>query len=384
MINKWRKIITWSVVVLLILAGAGLVIKRKKALFRAKTPKVLPAVVDLVKVVKRPVRLTLPAMGIVKSDTSVTISTKVSGRVTKVFKVEGSPVKKGEIIATIDNIDLKTRKNNLLLKEANIDYEIESKKASLASLKIALANAKATHARTKELLHVKGASIEEYQAEETKIASIEAQVKATENALETLKNSKKMVIEDIKDVENLLTYTIIKSPVRGICAERYVNQGDMVLPGKPLFRVTQEKGLYLSIRLPSDLHADHVLLKGKIMPLVSKAIASRNGLKEYRADLPPGLCAVEGEYMNVSIVTFSGSAGLVPVNAILSKGGKDYVFTYDGNGKVREIPITIQARGVEGVTTLQDLTGKTLIYAMPDILLRVATGVPVKIASYTD
>ena len=380
MSNRWKKIIAWSVVVLLVFTGAALVIKRKKALSRAEPPRVLPAVVDLIKVVRRPVRLTLPAMGIVSSDTSARISTKVSGRVTKVLKKEGSPVKRGEILATIDNVDLKTKKRNLLLKGANLDYEIESKEAALASLEIALANAKATHARTKELLDVKGASIEEFQAEETRIASIEAQVKATENALEALKNSKQMVLEDIKNIDNLLTYTIIKSPVNGTCAEKNINEGDMVLPGKPLFKITQKKGLYLNIRLPSDLHADYIILKGKMIPLVSKAIASKNGLKEYRADLPPGLPVVEGEYMNVSIVTFTGKAGLIPINAILSKGGKNYVFTYD-NGKAKEIPVTIQARGVEGAITSQDLSGKTLIYAMPDILLRVATGVPVKIAN---
>jgi len=380
MSNRWKKIITWSVVVLLIVAGAALVIKRKKALSRARPPKVLPAVVNLIKVAKRPVTLTLPAMGIVSSDTSVRISTKVSGRVTRVFKREGSHVKRGEIIATIDNTDLKTRKNNLLLKETNLDYDSESKKAVLASLEVALANTKATHARTKELLDVKGASIEEYQAEETKIASIEAQIKATENAIDTLKNNKKMLLEDLKEVDNLFTYTIIKSPVRGTCAEKYINEGDMVMPGKPLFKLTQEKGLYLSISLPSDLHADHILLNGKMIPLVSKAIASKNGLREYRADLPPDLAVVEGEYMNVSVVTFSGNAGLIPLDAILTKGGRDYVFTYN-KGEVKEVPITVLARGVEGVTTAQDLTGKILLYAMPDILLRVATGVPVKVAS---
>ncbi|RLB00498.1 MAG: hypothetical protein DRG37_02370, partial [Deltaproteobacteria bacterium] len=225
MSNRWKKIIAWSVVVLLVFTGAALVIKRKKALSRAEPPRVLPAVVDLIKVVRRPVRLTLPAMGIVSSDTSARISTKVSGRVTKVLKKEGSPVKRGEILATIDNVDLKTKKRNLLLKGANLDYEIESKEAALASLEIALANAKATHARTKELLDVKGASIEEFQAEETRIASIEAQVKATENALEALKNSKQMVLEDIKNIDNLLTYTIIKSPVNGTCAEKNINEG---------------------------------------------------------------------------------------------------------------------------------------------------------------
>jgi uncharacterized membrane protein SirB2 len=64
-------------ILLVIFVMAGLLAKRKHDLAKAQPAQVLPVVVDTVVLNRQPVILSIPAMGIVSSDVSTTISTKV-------------------------------------------------------------------------------------------------------------------------------------------------------------------------------------------------------------------------------------------------------------------------------------------------------------------
>ena len=154
----------------------------------------------------------------------------------------------------------------------------------------------------------------------------------------------------------------------------------MALPGKPLFYISGESGLCLNLRLPPDLAAKEILWNGRRLPLVPRNLASQSGLVEYRSPVPAGAKAVEGELVQVSVITSQGTGPLIPFDALLSVNGRDYVLVFDG-GKVEKQQVTITHRGVEGVRVREALSGKTILSAMPDILLRVSSGVPVRINS---
>jgi len=108
-------------------------------------------------------------------------------------------------------------------------------------------------------------------------------------------------------------------------------------------------------------------------------MADQNGLRQYRAQIPKGLRFVSGEIVDASLVVFSGRAALVPLDAILSREGKQMVFVYE-NGKTSPVSVHILKSGKEGAILDVPLEGKILIIAKPDILLRLLTGVPVKVS----
>ncbi len=75
------------IVVLLVVAAAVVLLqKRKHDLAQAPPAAILPVVVDAVVPGRSTITLTLPAMGIVSSDVSTTLSTKISGRVNKIYE----------------------------------------------------------------------------------------------------------------------------------------------------------------------------------------------------------------------------------------------------------------------------------------------------------
>lgn len=367
------------IVIVVLLAGIVAVLKiRKHALATARPPKVLAVRVDGVKLENNDVELTLPVLAEVRSEKNATVSTKVSGRIIKVLKHEGDQVKAGDLIVRIDNRELSEKKSALKLKLRNIDYDIDSKKAQIESLKISLKNLMDTHKRTEELLKVKGASIEQFQKEESDISSLQSKLKAAENSLQALYNQKSITKKNILEIEAGLSYTVILSPVDGTISTAFVSEGEIAVPGKALFSISSDIGNYLAVHLPASIKPVSLKVGQKTVQLNPLDIADQNGLRQYRTRIPNGLRFVAGEIVDASLVVFSGRAALVPLDAILSREGKQMVFVYE-NGKISPLSVHILKSGKEGAVVDIPLEGKILVVAKPDILLRLLTGVPVKV-----
>ena len=371
-----KKFISAIIMVVIVVAAVSLLKIRKAQLARAKPAAVLPVVVDTARLAKSIVTLTLPAMGVVASDLSTTLSTKVSGRILKVYKQEGALIKKGDILALIDNRDLAAKKEALQLKSQGVGYQIDARQEDVKALEIALAAAHETHARTDELLKVKGASIEEFRREEANIAMISAKLSAAKNGVSTLKKSRETLSQNIKEIDALISYATITSPISGTLSKRLVMVGDLAMPGKPLFRISANRGLYLNLSLPDSLRSKEILFQGTRIPLAPKNQASSAGLVQYLAQLLDGSGVVEGQFLNVRVVIYDATDVLVPVDGLLTIDGKSFIFTFENN-KVQKVPVVIKARGVEGVVVRPDLAGRCIIVAKPDILLRASSGVPV-------
>ncbi len=365
--------------VLLLVAAAGLMLlkKRKADLAQASPAPVLPVVVAAMELNSQPVTLTLPAMGVVASDVSAVLSTRISGQVIEVLKQEGEPVKKGETLARIDAADLEAKKQGLSLQRQGIVFQVESKKAEVGALETSLKSAQEAHGRTKELLDIKGASPEQYSQEEAEIARLKATLTAARNSIETLQKSMGALDASMREIDSLMNYATLIAPIDGTVSQVLASPGDLATPGKPLFRIASKAGLYLDLSLPSSLSAAKIILQGHTLPLTSRDQTGDTGLVQYVAPLPSNTGMIEGEYVNAQVVVYQGEGVLLPVDALLTMGGSSSVFLLSAGGKAERLNVTIKARGVEGVTVEQNLSGRRVIVAKPDILLRVAGGVPV-------
>jgi RND family efflux transporter MFP subunit len=367
------------IVALLLVAAAGLMLlkKRKADLAQASPASILPAVVATMDLKAQPVTLTLPAMGIVASGISAVLSTRISGQVMAVVKQEGDPVKKGEMLARIDDKDLVAKKQGLALQRQGIAFQVEARKAEVTALEISIKSAREAHARTKDLLDIKGASPEQYSQEEAEIAKLKAGLTAARNSIQTLQKSMETLGASMREIDSLINYATLVAPIDGTVSQILVRPGDLATPGKPLLRIASRSGLYLNLSLPHSVHATEILLQGRTLPLTSRDQTGETGLVQYVAPLPQNIGLVEGQFVNVNVVIFKGEDVLVPIDALLTMDGSSSVFALNSDGKAQRLSVQIKARGVEGLTVEQNLADRRVIVAKPDILLRVAAGVPV-------
>ncbi len=346
--SKKKRIIWIAVIVVIVLAA---ILKVKSA--KSREDKIPPAkeysvVVSTITPQLKDVELTLPYLALTKNDKDVKLASRIMGRVNWI-KASGSSVKRGEVIARLDN--------------TSVMAGIESTKAQIEAMETALNNLESTHKRTLELLKVKGASIEQSQAEESKIAELKSKV-------ESLK-------QKLNDLKNTLTYAIIKSPVDGRISQTMVNKGDMATPGRPVVSVSAKNGFYLLVRVPTDLKINGVKWDGKFYDAVPLN-STFNSLAEYKVYVDKdGLTT--GDRVEVNVVVFKGNGLMLPFDAVLNRNGKSYVLVIDGD-KANAHEVKIVETGEQGVVVSNhELIGKDIVVAKQDILLKLLTGVSLKV-----
>jgi len=354
---KKVKLLVFLIIVGVLVIGAVKLVKKRRAEdLKEKTATIYPIKVKSVTPKEGHIITTLKYLAIVKNSKEVTINSKFAGKINYVAKL-GDKVKKGEIVAKIDDSNLRAA-----LKEVNSN--IEAVKKLIEADKVNINALKDTLYRTKKLLDVKMASVEEFETQKAKLASLEAKLKADKEKLKTL-------IAKRKNIQNDLTYAVITSPIDGTVSSKFLNKGDNTFPGKPIIKIASNQGNYLYIPLPKPYK--EIIYKGKIYSL-TPLHTTFNGIPVYKADVnDPNL--VVGEKVDIKVVTFDGNATLIPFNTILSINGKNYVF--DLNGK--PIEINILATGEEGVVVSNQLN--SIIEANPDILLKIKAGHPITIAN---
>lgn len=346
MISKALKI--GIVISILIVLGAILIlIKAKRDEAKLPIAKTYSITVSTFKVEKQQVSLTLPYLAQTQNDMDVNLASKIAARVDYV-KNSGVFVKKGETIAKLDATSI----------EAN-QKSIESQ---LAATKTALKNLEATHKRTLELLAVKGASIEQSESEESRIAELEAKVESLNQSL--------------NDVTNTLTYAIIKSPVDGMISKNTVNVGDMIMPGQPVATISASSDYYLMLYVPSNVKVYRVIVDNKSYPAIPLN-ATMNGLTAYRVNVEPG-GMMTGERVEVNVEVFNGVGIKIPFDGILNRDNKSYVFVKE-NDKAIPTEINIIQSGEDGaVISNNELAGKEIVVAKQDILLTLLSGATLK------
>ncbi len=348
-----KKTLTILLIVALLI-GAVVLVKTKMAANSA-TPAMEQYALSVKTFIPKEGNVTLstPVLALVKNDYDASLSAKAPASVLYSAPA-GTHVKKGEVIVRLDDRDLIAKKE--ALNSALTAAQNEEKAKALA-----LEHEKESHKRTLELLAVKGASIEQSQAEISRIALLDAD-------LNGVKSKQSQIKSDITNVNAQLDYATLRAPVEGVVGETFAAVGDVAAPGKPLASLRATRGGYLWVRVALGTPAKTLLYENRRAPL--HFLQNSNGMDEYRADSAVNLPS--GARIEAKMVTFEGSGIFLPRETVLLKEGKAYVLAVEGHAaKAHEISIV--ARGDEGFVT-NSVPNAPLALAKSDILLKLLGG----------
>jgi biotin carboxyl carrier protein len=342
------------VLILLLVVGAVVAVKKKMGANAA-----IPALSSYDLSVKtftpkeENITLTAPVLALVKNDRDASLSAKFPANVLSILP-SGTSVKAGEVVVRLDDRDLVAKKESL-------NSALSAARNEETAKALALEHEKESHKRTLELLAVKGASIEQSQGEESRIALLGAD-------LSGVKSKQTQIKSDLNALQAQLDYTTLRAPVEGIIGETFAAVGDVATPGKPLASIRAKNGSYLWVRVALGTSAKTLIYVNRRAPL--HFLQNNNGMDEYRADMALNLPS--GARIEAKMVTFEGNAIFLPHDAVLLKEGKAYVLVVDGHSaKAHEI--SIAAQGDEGFVATCVPSGK-LALAKPDLLLKLGGG----------
>ena len=244
-----KSAIKWGVIALVIIALGFLAYKTLKP--KETTPNYLTATAEI-----GDIENNVMASGKVKALNTVDVGAQVSGEVTRLFVEVGDEVKKGDLIAQIDQV---TQKNNLSNEQASLEQSeaalqsaraeslsrqasLKSAQADLASRQAELRQAQADFSRLQGLLAIDAISQQDYDTQATKVATAQASVANARAAIETAKaaiatteaniNSQQAALRksqtNVSTAQEDLSYTTIRAPMSGTVVSVTTEQGTTV------------------------------------------------------------------------------------------------------------------------------------------------------------
>jgi len=196
----------WALLVLLV-AGAAYAIARRPVAVR--TVEVRPAAVT-------GPRILLNASGYVTARRDATVSSKVTGKVVEVLIEEGMKVEAGQILARLDDTNVKA---SLALSEALL----AAAKAALAETRVRVEEAQRELRRITALV---GGRI----ATEADLDRAEAEVKSLEARLDKLAADATVSEREVGVRRQEVEDTVIRAPFAGIVTVKNAQPGEMISP----------------------------------------------------------------------------------------------------------------------------------------------------------
>lgn len=162
--------------------------------------------------------------GTLMAEKDANVRAEVSGSILEVTAAEGQQVRRGRVLARIE--------------DQALGDAYKSAQSAVRSAEQALAVATREAERTESL--VKGGALAERDLDTARNAVTAAQAQ--------LEDARSRVAAAGKQVANL----IIRSPMDGVVAERQANAGDVVSPGTELYRIIDPRSMQLEASVPSE------------------------------------------------------------------------------------------------------------------------------------
>lgn len=270
-----------------------------------------------------------------------TISAIMSGKVSSILVTQGDKVKKGQVLAYIENPDFIQLQQDYLTAKNNAAY-LEKE-----------------YNRTKSLKDQEIASDKSF-------SKIESEFKQANFTYEGLKSQLQLLNINLNKLENgeFLSSIPVRSPINGYVRLIEVNLGKYVLPELALFEVVDNEHLHLDLLVyekdiakvhanqnvhfttssnPNDILEGKIFAVGKAFEKDVKAVKVHAEILDKRDYLIPGM------YVNGHIELDSNTTTVLPREAVVEEGNIYYIFC---QVKITESTYTFEK--VEVITGAQE------------------------------
>lgn len=293
----------------------------------------------------------LEALGSVQASSSVTITSRVSGTLEQVYFTEGQYVKKGQLLARIDD-----RAYQATLKQ----YQ-----GNLAQHQALLQDAKLTLTRYQKLYQQDSLSKQDLQGQVAKVGEYLGLVESDQAQIDSAK----------LDID----YTRIHSPISGYTGLRLTDPGNLVSANSTeILNVAQTRPIAVVFTIAQANLSDVVpgLRKGKTFPVsaynqtgktlldqgklkfVSNQIDSNTGTVKLKAIFPNSKDTLyPNQFVNVRLqIKTLKNAIVAPKAAVQLSSSGNFVYVIDKNNKVhKKVVVTGPADGSDHIVITKGL-----------------------------
>ncbi len=292
--------------------------------------------VETIGVVPEPISYTVPAVGSLKSLEDVTISSKKSGFIDRIFVNEGDRVRKGQILVQLNDVDAR--------------LQVDLSEAKVKEAEVSLETDRNTLTRYERLLESKVIPQQTFDDLHLKVKLDDARLTSAKTELNIAK-------------QNLSDHRIV-SPIEGIVHLKIAALGEHVnvAPKDEILKIVQMDPLEIEFYVPENLTG--VIHLGNRIQFFVKAFSEEKFFAVIRFISPaadpttrnvkmkamvrnPNYRLKPGFFAEVSIQTGRNPAALIiPESALFSQEGRVLVYTVeDGVARRKEVTTGVRFEG---------------------------------------
>ncbi|MBU2790924.1 efflux RND transporter periplasmic adaptor subunit [Acidithiobacillus caldus] len=253
--------------------------------------------------------------GTVVAAQQVQLSSRLSGYLRHLDLRVGQAVQRGQLLFEVD--------------PATADSQVQQARASLAQAEANLANARSNYERFKHLYAQGAIPAKQWDEVQAQYRMAEAQAAAARAG--------------IASAQANLGYARVTAPFAGVITEKFLQNGDLVAPGRPVLTLADPSHLEVQASVGSRLFA--ALRQGETVPVLADghtidarvldlvAVAdSETHTHLVKLTLPADSPVQAGDYVQVQIPSPSRQGISVPRSALLDRAGIPGVFVVDAKG----------------------------------------------------
>ena len=204
----------WGLI--LVLAGLALAVLAALYFWGPLSPAQEVAVTVVAKVYPAQAYTVLNASGYVVAQRKAAVSSKSTGRLDFLGVEEGSRVKKGQILASLENKDLIAARNQARA-------HVNETQAGLVSAQAELTDAELQYQRMKTLVRQDLVSRQDYDVAEARYKKAKAGVATAQASIRTAQAG-------LAEAQASLEYSYIRSPFDGVVTTKFADVGEVVAP----------------------------------------------------------------------------------------------------------------------------------------------------------
>ncbi|MGO8813806.1 MAG: efflux RND transporter periplasmic adaptor subunit [Terriglobia bacterium] len=285
------------------------------------------------------------AVGAIRSASTAILAAQVGGTVTEVRVQPGDRVKRGQLLAVLDDRSAQAQVQGA---EAGVSEAVQGGAEVDQALKAATADrlfAEATFNRYKALLAKNSLSRQEFDGAEARYQAALANERAMEAKKQQVVARQQQARSQQDSARTYLSFSRIVSPVDGIVTAKSVDVGTVVMPGTPVLTVEDTARYRLEASLPEEYlgHAQAGArlsvstgqgeFEGRVAEVVPAAdVTSHTFL--VKIDLPSDCRCRSGEYGQASFPIGEARGLAVPGSAVVEHGELQGVFVVAADGIV--------------------------------------------------
>ncbi len=212
--------------------------------------------------------------------TEVTVSSETNGKIEFLNIEEGNEIKKGEIVALIDTLQLHFNKEQLKASIATVQSKSASVLSQISVLNEQLKTAKIEQNRILNMFNENAATKRQVDEIEGKVNVIIKQINSVQTQNAPILNEVKSIEVQIAKLEDQIKKSQVINPIDGTVLTKYAETSEITAFGKPLYKIANLNEMELRVYF-----SETQLPQIKIGQHVKVVIDSNDSTKSYNGTI---------------------------------------------------------------------------------------------------